>query len=91
MNKARKLDELVTSVEDLLAKLPKDATPQICALRDKVDAGIEQTWNAVERESADARLTAHRALKSVGRVGTHPYAIVGFLMLAGLLFANRPR
>jgi hypothetical protein len=50
VNKAEKLDQLVTSVEDLLAKLPEKLDPAISALRDRVDDGIFDAWTAITRE-----------------------------------------
>ncbi len=53
MTRSKKLDELVGSVEDLLARLPENLTPEIAALRDKVDAGIFEAWTAIAREGRD--------------------------------------
>ena len=50
VNKAEKLDQLVGSVEDLLARLPDGLDPAIMALRDKVDDGIFDAWTAISRE-----------------------------------------
>ena len=55
MTRSKKLDELVGSVEDLLARLPNDVTPEIADLRDKVDAGIFEAWTSIAREVADTR------------------------------------
>jgi ElaB/YqjD/DUF883 family membrane-anchored ribosome-binding protein len=90
MNKAKKLDELVACVEELLNQLPQDATPQIAALRDRVDVCIEQSWNAVAREAAEPRSRTRRAFDSARRFGRHPYAIT-VVLLAGLLLASRRR
>lgn len=89
MTRSKKLDELVGSVEDLLARLPNDVTPEIADLRDKVDAGIFEAWTSIAREVADTR----------GREALHARAglwtIVGTAVLAaatGLLAyrATRP-
>jgi hypothetical protein len=50
VNKADKLDQLVGSVEDLLARLPDGLDPGITALRDKVDDGIFDAWTAISSE-----------------------------------------
>jgi hypothetical protein len=52
VNKAEKLDELVGSVEELLAQLPDSLGPSITALRDKVDDGIFDAWTSISRERA---------------------------------------
>jgi hypothetical protein len=71
MTKSKKLDALVGSVEDLLARLPDDLTPELAALRDKVDAGIFDAWTAVAQEGWDSqarvkRLAAARLWSTVG-------------------------
>lgn len=58
MTRSKKLDQLVSSVEDLLAQLPNNLTPAIAELRDKVDAGIFDAWTSIAREGADAPLRA---------------------------------
>ncbi len=59
MTRSKKLDELVSSVEDLLARLPEDLSPEVAELRDKVDAGIFEAWTAIAAEGRD---TLNRAL-----------------------------
>jgi ElaB/YqjD/DUF883 family membrane-anchored ribosome-binding protein len=54
MTKSKQLDELVSSVEDLLSRLPDDLTPEVAELRDKVDAAIFEAWTAVASEGRDA-------------------------------------
>ncbi|MDP9087590.1 MAG: hypothetical protein M3O26_02460 [Pseudomonadota bacterium] len=54
LDKSKKLDELVESVETLLARLPDNATPGIAALREELDKSILETWTAVARERAEA-------------------------------------
>ena len=54
MDKSKRLDELVESVETLLAQLPDNATPGIVALREELDKSILETWTAVARERAEA-------------------------------------
>jgi hypothetical protein len=60
MTRSKQLDELVSSVEDLLARLPENLTPELAALRDKVDAGIFEAWTAIAGEGRD---TLNRALR----------------------------
>jgi ElaB/YqjD/DUF883 family membrane-anchored ribosome-binding protein len=54
MTRSQKLDELVSSVEELLARLPENSTSEISELRDKVDAGIFEAWTAIARADANA-------------------------------------
>jgi hypothetical protein len=61
VDKAAKLDELVGSVEELLARLPETLDPAISALRDRVDDGIFDAWTAITRERAAARYPALNA------------------------------
>jgi hypothetical protein len=61
MTRSQKLDELVGCVEDLLARLPENLTPEIAALRDKVDVGIFDAWTTIAREAADARCRTSRS------------------------------
>ena len=76
MRRSQKLDELVGSVEDLLARLPDNLTPEISALRDKVDAGIFEAWTSIAREVTGTRNAA-----------SHPdtglWTTVGLALLAG--------
>ena len=76
MRRSRKLDELVGSVEDLLARLPDNPSPEIAELRDKVDAGIFEAWTSIAREVTCKRNQA-----------SHPDAglrtTVGLALLAG--------
>ena len=83
MNKAKRLDELVGSVEDLLARLPDSLNPEIVALRERVDAEIFNAWTTISRERA-------RRLKRLKRAASRPVAIVGLALLAAAsLFAHR--
>lgn len=83
MNKAKRLDELVGSIEDLLARLPDGLTPEIVALRDRVDAEIFNAWTTISRERARSRELLNRA-------ASRPWIIVGLALLAAAtLFANR--
>lgn len=77
MTRSKKLDELVGSVEKLLARLPDNLTPELAELRDKVDAGIFEAWTAVAREAADTRNCATRPLGA--RLGS----TVAIALLAG--------
>jgi hypothetical protein len=81
VNKNQKLDELVGSVEELLARLPEGLNPQITALRDKVDDGIFDAWTAISAE----RLRASRAWKRVAPLTMG--AVVGLAVL--LAFSAR--
>ena len=77
MTKSKKLDELVSSVEDLLARLPDDLSPELATLRDKVDAGIFEAWTAIAAEGRDALHRASR--RSAGRF----WISIGLGLLAG--------
>jgi hypothetical protein len=77
MTRSKKLDELVGSVEDLLARLPADLTPEVSDLRDKVDAGIFEAWTSI---AADGREKQHRASR---RSAVRFWIIVGSALLAG--------
>jgi hypothetical protein len=82
MNKAKRLDELVGGVEDLLARLPNDLNPEILALCERVDAEILDAWTAVSRERA-------QSLGLVKRAAGQPWIIVGLALLAATLLVNR--
>jgi hypothetical protein len=77
MTKSKKLDELVSSVEDLLARLPDNLTPELADLRDKVDAGIFEAWTSVACEGRD---TVNRASR---RSAERFWISVGLALLAG--------
>jgi hypothetical protein len=77
MTRSKKLDELVSSVEDLLARLPDDLSPELATLRDKVDAGIFGAWTAIAAEGRDTLRRASR--RSPGRL----WVTVGLALLAG--------
>lgn len=77
MTKSKKLDELVGTVEDLLARLPADLTPEVAELRDKVDAGIFEAWTSIAAEGRDKLNRASRP--SAARF----WIIVGSALLAG--------
>ena len=78
MNKTKRLDELVNSVEALLAKLPRDLSPEIAQLRDRVDQSILDTWTSVARERAQARADVTYVTDSLERYArTNPWVIVG--------------
>ena len=76
MTRSQKLDELVSCVEDLLARLPENLTPEIAALRDKVDVGIFDAWTSIAREGADARCRRSRSDAGL-------WATVGWALLTG--------
>jgi hypothetical protein len=50
MGRLGKLDELVGSVDALLAQLPVKPDPEVDALHDRVDAGIFEAWTSIGRE-----------------------------------------
>jgi hypothetical protein len=87
VNKAAKLDELVGSVEELLARLPENLDPAISALRDRVDDGIFDAWTAITRERAAARYPALSAgpLKLGVLLG-----LIACACTAGMLIAGKP-
>jgi hypothetical protein len=78
MTRSKKLDELVGSVEDLLAQLPDDLAPEVAELRDKVDAGIFEAWTSIAREVSAARTRAE------SRSSTRLWSSAGLALLAGL-------
>ena len=88
MNKTEKLDELVGSVEELLAQLPEGLNPQIMALRDKVDDGIFEAWKSISGERLQAAQAGAR--KTPLTLG----AVVGLtivLAFSARLLINRTR
>jgi hypothetical protein len=89
MTRSKKLDELVSSVEDLLAQLPADLSPELAQLRDKVDAGIFEAWTCIAGEGRDM---VNRALR---RSADRFWITVGLALLAGttslLAYQNRRR
>jgi hypothetical protein len=74
MTRSQNLDELVSSVEDLLARLPQGLTPELADLRDKVDAGIFEAWTAITREDT---------LYRTSRLDAGPWNALGWALLAG--------
>jgi hypothetical protein len=60
MGRLGKLDELVGSVDALLARLPVNANPEVDALRDRVDTGIFEAWTSIghDRNKPIGRTTA---------------------------------
>jgi outer membrane murein-binding lipoprotein Lpp len=77
VTRSKKLDELVSSVEDLLSRLPDNLTPEVAELRDKVDAAIFEAWTAIAAEGRD---TLNRAAR---RSAVRFWVIVGLALLAG--------
>jgi hypothetical protein len=75
MTRSKKLDQLVSSVEDLLAQLPDGLTPEVAALRDKVDAGIFEAWTSVAGEDRDTR-------GQMARSAIRPWTTAGLALLA---------
>jgi ElaB/YqjD/DUF883 family membrane-anchored ribosome-binding protein len=82
MNKAKRLDELVGGVDELLARLPDDANPEIVALRERIDAEIMDAWTSISRERA-------QSLRLVNRAARQPWIIVGLALVAATLLVNR--
>ncbi|HEV7357944.1 MAG TPA: hypothetical protein VGN99_08095 [Steroidobacteraceae bacterium] len=82
MNKAKRLDELVGGVEDLLARLPDDLNPEILALCERVDAEIMDAWTTISHERA-------RSLRLVNRAASQPWMIVGLALVAATLLVKR--
>lgn len=74
MTRSQKLDELVSSVEDLMARLPQGLTPELADLRDKVDAAIFEAWTAITREDTPYRTS---------RLDAGPCNALGWALLAG--------
>ncbi len=67
MNKTRKLDQLVSRVDGLLARLPDETGAEIDSLRAHIDSTIFETWTVVEREQAEAKATMSEAIAAVNR------------------------
>jgi hypothetical protein len=82
MNKAKRLDELVGGIEDLLARLPDGLNPEVAALRERVDAEIFKAWTTISRERA-------RSLKRLSRAASPPWVIGGLALLTASLLVNR--
>jgi hypothetical protein len=78
MTKSKRLDELVSSVEDLLIQLPEDLSPELAELRDKVDAGIFEAWTAIAGEGRETLARASRL--SAERL----WITAGLALLAGM-------
>jgi hypothetical protein len=85
LSKSRKLDQLVGRVECLLTHLPNDDTPELIALRNKVDHTIMETWIGVTREQASRSARAENARPLM--IGTA--LLVG--IAAGYAYAARGR
>ena len=77
MTRSKKLDELVSSVEDLLGRLPDNLTPELAELRDKVDAAIFEAWTSIAGEGRETLNRTSR--RSAGRF----WMIAGVALLAG--------
>ena len=77
MTRSKKLDELVSSVEDLLSRLPDNLTPEIAEMRDKVDAAIFEAWTCI---AGEGRETLNRASR---RSAVRFWMIAGVALLAG--------
>jgi hypothetical protein len=77
MTRSEKLDGLVSTVEDLLGRLPDNVTPEVAELRDKVDAAIFEAWTSVAAEGRDALNRASR------RFAERFWIVAGLALLAG--------
>jgi hypothetical protein len=77
MTRSRKLDELVCSVEGLLARLPDNLTPEVAELRNKVDTAIFEAWTCIAGEGRD---TLNRESR---RTAVRFWMIAGLALLAG--------
>ena len=77
MTRSKKLDELVSSVEVLLARLPDNLTPEVAELRDKVDAAIFEAWTSI---AGEGRETLNRESR---RSAVRFWMIAGLALLAG--------
>ena len=77
MTRSEKLDGLVSTVEDLLGRLPDNVTPEVAELRDKVDAAIFEAWTAVAGEGRETLNRASR--RSAGRF----WMFAGVALVAG--------
>jgi hypothetical protein len=84
VNKTEKLDELVGSVEQLLAQLPEGLTPEIAVLRDKVDDGIFDAWQSISAERIEAARAASRALPLTISAAFGVAILVAFSVRRGL-------
>jgi len=70
MRASEKLDELVSKVEGLLTQLPANFSPEVDALRDRVDTGIFDAWTSIA-----GRHDAHQ------RVGAQLWTVVALAFL----------
>jgi hypothetical protein len=70
VNKSQELDRLVARVEELLARLPQEPSPEISALRTKVDGAILSAWLDLGSETLDGveRLRHHRRSVAIAAV-----------------------
>ena len=79
MNASKKLDELVGEVEELLTQLPANLSPEVDALRDRVDTGIFDAWTSIAGRH-DPQPRAGAQLWTV--------LAVAFLFMSALTFAT---
>lgn len=93
MNKSEKLDELVTELEELLARLPDSSDPGIAALRERVDNTILDTWTAVTRDRAEAAASAEELIDTLnGYIHAHPWltmAVTAVLSISASFLVGR--
>ena len=96
MDKSKQLDELVESVESVLAQLPDEATPGIVALREELDKAILETWTAVSRERAETSAAIDQFSQSLSEaLRANRWIIVGAVVAlsgaAGFIAARARR
>jgi hypothetical protein len=77
MTRSQQLDELVSSVEGLLAQLPDELSPELTELRDKVDVGIFEAWTSIAAEGRAKLNSASR------RSAVHFWITAGLAALLG--------
>lgn len=93
MNKSKQLDELVTEIEALLARLPDNSDPGFAALRERVDNTILDTWTAVTRDKAEAAARAEELIISLTDcIHSRPWLIIAataVLSISASFFVGR--
>jgi ElaB/YqjD/DUF883 family membrane-anchored ribosome-binding protein len=86
MNKSEKLDELVSEVEAIFARLPNSPDPRIAALRNKVDDAIVETWTAVAGERPEAETSAGGLLMHVrGCLRSHAWVALSAVVVVAAI------
>ncbi|GAC1495981.1 MAG: hypothetical protein NVS1B6_00640 [Steroidobacteraceae bacterium] len=92
MTKSEKLDQLVSRVEAIFARLRDEPDPRIAALREKVDDVIVETWTAVAREPLEAAMSAENPLKRANAcLRSHAWVLIAAFAIGALgTLINRP-